>query len=40
MNKYEFTVVYKAEEPQRSEAVKAVEALLESKKVNVLNRKE
>ena len=40
MNKYEFTVVYKAEEPQRSEAVEAVEALSESKKVNVLNRKE
>lgn len=40
MNKYEFTVVYVPDEATRKEGIKSVEALLESKKVSVLNRKE
>lgn len=40
MDKYEFTVVYHAEEPKKSDAITAVEALLKSKNATVLNRKE
>ena len=40
MDKYEFTVVYNVEEPKKSEAITAVEALLKSKNATVLNRKE
>lgn len=40
MNKYEFTVVYVPDEANRKEGINAVEALLESKNVKVLNRKE
>lgn len=40
MNKYEFTVVYVPDEANRKEGIKAVEALLESKKIKTLNRKE
>lgn len=40
MNKYEFTVVYIADETKKQEAIKAVEALLQSKNISVLNRKE
>lgn len=40
MNKYEFTVVYRTDEPNRTDAINAVEALLKSKNITVLNRKE